>query len=347
MAIERTFSIIKPDATARNLTGAVNAMIEQAGLRIIAQKRVRITKRAGRDLLRRAQGAAVLRRTGRFHDLGPGGGPGARRRERDRQVPRHHGRHRSGQGRAEHHPQGPRQVDRRELGARLGRAGHRGARKSRSSSPATKSSADSSSETWRCATWLRYGQRPVAGGLQLTAGCRGCVPRRVQDRPGEDAGKPAKGKERQVGYLLADFMQPAFWIAVGQIIWINILLSGDNAVVIALACRSLPPQAALLGHPARRRRRGPAPHLLHHHHRADHGGRLPQAGRRPAAALDRDQADRADRGARRGQRQGRRHADARGLARDGRRHRDEPRQRHRDRGRGRNRGDARSTWRTR
>ena len=44
MAIERTFSIIKPDATERNLTGAVNAMIEQAGLRIIAQKRVRITK---------------------------------------------------------------------------------------------------------------------------------------------------------------------------------------------------------------------------------------------------------------------------------------------------------------
>ena len=66
-------------------------------------------------------------------------------------------------------------------------------------------------------------------------------------------------------------MQPAFWIAVGQIIWINILLSGDNAVVIALACRSLPPQAALLGHPARRRRRRGAAHFLHHHHRADHG----------------------------------------------------------------------------
>jgi nucleoside-diphosphate kinase len=44
MAMERTFSIIKPDATARNLTGAVNAMIEQAGLRIIAQKRIRITR---------------------------------------------------------------------------------------------------------------------------------------------------------------------------------------------------------------------------------------------------------------------------------------------------------------
>jgi nucleoside-diphosphate kinase len=41
MAIERTLSIIKPDATARNQTGAVNALIEKAGLRIIAQKRVR------------------------------------------------------------------------------------------------------------------------------------------------------------------------------------------------------------------------------------------------------------------------------------------------------------------
>jgi nucleoside-diphosphate kinase len=44
MAIERTFSIIKPDATARNLTGAINSMIEAAGLRIVAQKRVRITR---------------------------------------------------------------------------------------------------------------------------------------------------------------------------------------------------------------------------------------------------------------------------------------------------------------
>ena len=41
MAVERTLSIIKPDATARNQTGAVNALIEKAGLRIVAQKRVR------------------------------------------------------------------------------------------------------------------------------------------------------------------------------------------------------------------------------------------------------------------------------------------------------------------
>jgi len=44
MAIERTLSIIKPDATRRNLTGAINDRFEQAGLRIIAQKRVQLTE---------------------------------------------------------------------------------------------------------------------------------------------------------------------------------------------------------------------------------------------------------------------------------------------------------------
>lgn len=44
MALERTFSILKPDATRRNLTGAVNAMIEAAGLRIVAQKRIHMTR---------------------------------------------------------------------------------------------------------------------------------------------------------------------------------------------------------------------------------------------------------------------------------------------------------------
>src|SRR6516225_6900771 len=44
MAIERTFSIIKPDATARNLTGTINAMIELAGLRIVAQRRIKMTR---------------------------------------------------------------------------------------------------------------------------------------------------------------------------------------------------------------------------------------------------------------------------------------------------------------
>jgi nucleoside-diphosphate kinase len=44
MAIERTFSIIKPDATAANKTGAINALIEAAGLRIIAQRRIQMTQ---------------------------------------------------------------------------------------------------------------------------------------------------------------------------------------------------------------------------------------------------------------------------------------------------------------
>ena len=44
MALQRTFSIIKPDATERNLTGAVNAVIEAAGLRIVAQKRIQMTR---------------------------------------------------------------------------------------------------------------------------------------------------------------------------------------------------------------------------------------------------------------------------------------------------------------
>jgi nucleoside-diphosphate kinase len=44
MAVQRTFSIIKPDATRRNLTGAVTAKLEEAGLRIVASKRIQLTK---------------------------------------------------------------------------------------------------------------------------------------------------------------------------------------------------------------------------------------------------------------------------------------------------------------
>ncbi len=43
MPIQRTFSIIKPDATKRNLTGKINAVIEESGLRIVAQRRIRMT----------------------------------------------------------------------------------------------------------------------------------------------------------------------------------------------------------------------------------------------------------------------------------------------------------------
>ena len=49
MALERTFSIIKPDATRRNLTGQVNARLEAAGLRIVAQKRVLLSDREAKE----------------------------------------------------------------------------------------------------------------------------------------------------------------------------------------------------------------------------------------------------------------------------------------------------------
>src|SRR5262245_14478529 len=48
-------------------------------------------------------------------------------------------------------------------------------------------------------------------------------------------------------HIALEVEQPAFWVAVLQIIWINILLSGDNAVVIALACRDLPPKQRVWG----------------------------------------------------------------------------------------------------
>src|SRR6059058_4861116 len=99
MAIERSFSIIKPDATGRNLTGAINDMIERAGLRIVAQKRARISREqaekrpfamhcveflrllpadAGGEILRSASRTAVFPRACRFHDLRAGGRASAR-----------------------------------------------------------------------------------------------------------------------------------------------------------------------------------------------------------------------------------------------------------------------------
>lgn len=63
MAIERTFSILKPDATKRNLTGAINAVIEKAGLRIVAQKRIHMTTAQAETFY------GVHRERGFFRDL--------------------------------------------------------------------------------------------------------------------------------------------------------------------------------------------------------------------------------------------------------------------------------------
>ena len=56
-----------------------------------------------------------------------------------------------------------------------------------------------------------------------------------------------------MGFLFDDIMQAPFWIAAAQIIGVNIILSGDNAVVIALACLTLPPRQRLARLPRRSR----------------------------------------------------------------------------------------------
>ncbi|MDQ4087835.1 MAG: nucleoside-diphosphate kinase, partial [Pseudomonadota bacterium] len=63
MATERTFSIIKPDATRRNLTGAITKMLEEAGLRVVASKRIRMTREQAEGFY------AVHRQRPFFNDL--------------------------------------------------------------------------------------------------------------------------------------------------------------------------------------------------------------------------------------------------------------------------------------
>ena len=125
MAIERTFSIIKPDATARNLTGAVNAVIEKAGLRIVAQKRIRMTKEQAETFYAVHKARPFFGELVEFMTSGPVvvqvlEGENAVAKYRD--VMGATDPSKGGRG---HHPQALRQVDRRELRARFGCGGDR------------------------------------------------------------------------------------------------------------------------------------------------------------------------------------------------------------------------------
>ena len=69
--MERTFAIIKPDAVAAGKAGEILAMIEKAGFKILGLQHDAAQPSAGRGLLRRPQGAAVLQRPGQVHDRRP------------------------------------------------------------------------------------------------------------------------------------------------------------------------------------------------------------------------------------------------------------------------------------
>lgn len=69
--MERTLSIIKPDATARNITGKVNAMIEEAGLRIVAQKRIRLSSQFAEEFYGEHRGKAFFAGLVEFMTSGP------------------------------------------------------------------------------------------------------------------------------------------------------------------------------------------------------------------------------------------------------------------------------------
>ena len=159
MAIERTFSISSPMRPSAISTGAINAIIEKAGLAHRRAEAVAALRRA-----RPRNSTPCTRERPFFGELvdfmisGAGRGAGAGRRERHREISRGHGRDRSGQGRRRHNSQDARQIDRRKLGARIGRARDRRSGRSRSSSRKMRSSAEGrfydSGKTLRPRFWL-------------------------------------------------------------------------------------------------------------------------------------------------------------------------------------------------
>ena len=142
MAVERTFSIIKPDATRRNLTGKINARFEEKGLRIVAQKRIWMSRQQAEEFYGVHKARPFFNDLCTFMTSGPVVVQVLEGENADRQEPRDHGRHQPGQRRGGHHPQGFRRVDRGQLGARLRIRPRMRRSRSPTSSPAPRSSAE-------------------------------------------------------------------------------------------------------------------------------------------------------------------------------------------------------------
>ena len=107
---ERTFSILKPDATKRNLTGKINAVIEDAGLRIVAQRRIRMTQEEAEDFYDVHRERPFYGELVEFMTSEPVVVQVPRSRQRRRPLPRGDGRDQPGPGRRRHHPQAVRPV---------------------------------------------------------------------------------------------------------------------------------------------------------------------------------------------------------------------------------------------
>src|SRR5581483_10610896 len=198
------------DATARNLTGAINALIEKAGLRIVAQKRIRMTREQAETFYAVHKARPFF---GELVDFMTSGPVVVQVLEGENAVLRY----REVMGATD--PSKAAEGSIRKLHARsIGENSVHG-----SDAP----------ETAAVEIAQFFSGNEIVGGSRRPAPGRGSLVNTLLQ-----IFDPAN-----VGAFFtqfrADMQQPSFWISVGKIIWINVLLSGDNALVIAMACRGL------------------------------------------------------------------------------------------------------------
>ena len=168
MAVTRTFSIIKPDATRRNLTGAVTKMLEDAGLRVVASKRIHMTRDQAEGFY------AVHKERPFFSDLchfmisGPVVVQVLEGEDAVQAQPRRDGRDQPGGCRAGHDPQGTGRIDRGQFGPWFGQRRECRDRDRLLLQPTTKSSAKILDRTRKWRPSEQSGGRCREGRAALT-----------------------------------------------------------------------------------------------------------------------------------------------------------------------------------